>query len=165
MIHGGLITCKVILVEVTASYLNGSRPFPQKIFWWSCYLLYFLYYNLYFNAWYTPNHALMVCQWYSELHSSFLSMSTHSMSDTLHFFLHHVRFKPPMLLMHKLSAPRQNAYDKHVTFSRKENCTYDNISGLFMMYLCGEICISHEIYDNRNKWYQDEIMFHHDWSL
>ena len=89
------------------------------------------------------------------------------MSDTLHFFLHHVRFKPPISLMYKLSAPRQNAYDKHVTFSRKENFTYDNISDLCMMYLCGEICMSHEIYDNRNKWYQNGIMtlFYHDWSL
>ena len=69
--------------------------------------------------------------------------------------------------MYQFVTPRQNAYDKDVMFSRKENCIYDNISGLYVMHLFGEICISHEICDNKSKWYQDEMMalFRHDWSL
>ena len=99
LIHSWLMTCKVISGKGDGLLAKWFQAFSQRNIWWSCYLLLlFVNYSLYFNAWYTSNHALIVYPWYSELHSSFLS--THSMSDTLHFFLHHVRFKPPILLMY-----------------------------------------------------------------
>ena len=142
-----------------------SRPFPKETFWWSCDLLFFRLLQL-----------ILHCMVYTKSCNSCISMifrasffiSEYTLIEWhLAFFLHHVRFKPPILLMYKLSAPRQNAYDKHVTCSRTENFTYDILSAasVWCIFVVRSVYLMKFEIRNINGIKIKSWLFHHDGSL